>query len=129
MLLYISSNENIGIFDFLADEQGMIIKKFNGSFQLKQFVIHDMRSLNHYAFLAIDLTSLRDIDDEIIEAIMAFKSMYTSRVIFYVDKVDGNEQIIGQLMEQGIYNIVVSDEVEVQKEKIRKATGSLGVLV
>ncbi|VDN47275.1 conserved protein of unknown function [Petrocella atlantisensis] len=127
MLLYISSNENIGIFDFLADEQGMIIKKFNGSFQLKQFVIHDMRSLTHYAFLAIDLTALRDIEDEIIEAIMAFKSMYTSRVIFYVDKVEGNEQLIGQLMEQGIYNIVVSDHVEIQKEKIRKATGSLGM--
>jgi hypothetical protein len=127
MLLYISSNDNIGIFDFLADEQGMIIKKFNGSFHLKQFVIHDMRSLTHYGFLAIDMTALRDESDEIIEAIMAFKSMYTSRVIFYVDKIEGNEQFIGQLMEQGIYNIVVSDEVENQKEKIRKATGSLGM--
>ena len=127
MLLYISSNENIGIFDFLADEQGMIIKKFNGSFQLKQFVIHDMRSLTHYGFLAIDLAALKDEDDEIIEAIMAFKSMYTSRVIFYVDKVEKKERLIGQLMEQGIYNIVVSDEVEILKERIRKATGSLGM--
>jgi hypothetical protein len=127
VLLYISSNENIGIFDFLADEQGMIIKKFNGSFQLKQFVIHDMRSLTHYGFLAIDITALRDEKDEIIEAIMAFKSMYTSRVIFYVDKVEGNEELIGQLMGQGIYNVVVADEVEVQKEQIGKATGSLGM--
>lgn len=127
MLLYISSNENIGIFDFLADEQGMIIKKFNGTFQLKQFVMYDMRSLTHYGFLAIDLSALKDEEDEIIEAIMAFKSMYTSRVIFYVDKVEENEGLIGQLMEQGIYNIVVSDEVELLKERIRKSTGSLGM--
>jgi len=127
MLLYISSNENIGIFDFLADEQGMIIKKFSGTFQLKQFVMYDMRSLTHYGFLAIDLAALRDDNDEIMESIMAFKSMYTSRVIFYVDKVEENEQLIGQLMEQSIYNIVISDEVELLNEKIRKATGSLGM--
>lgn len=127
MLLYITSNENRGIFDFLADEQGMIIKKFNGSFQLKQFVIHDMRSLTHYGFLAIDLATIKDEEDEIIEAIMAYRSMYTSRVIFYVDKVGENERLIGQLIEQGIYNIVASDEVQVLEEKILKTTGSLGM--
>ncbi|GEM_PF-742135 len=127
MLLYITSNVNMGIFDFLSDEQGMIIKKFNGTFQLKQFVIHDMRSLTHYGFLAIDLAALKDEEDEIIEAIMAFRSMYTSRVIFYVDKIGENERLIGQLIEQGIYNIVASDEVQVLEEKIRKTTGSLGM--
>jgi len=107
MLLYISSNENIGIFDFLADEQGKIIKKFNGTFQLKQLVIHDMRSLTHYGLQ---------------------KHVYIYiQSNFYVDKVEGNEQLIGQLMEQGIYNLVVSDEVEMLKEKIRKATESLGM--
>lgn len=127
MLLYISSNENIGIFDFLSDEQGMIIKKFSGTFQLKQFVIHDMRSLNHYGYLAIDISCLRDEDEDIIEAIMAFKSMYTSRVIFYLDTVENHESLIQQLMEQGIYNILISEEVEQLKEKIRKTTGSLGM--
>lgn len=127
MLLYISSNENIGIFDFLADEQGMIIKKFSGLFFLKQFVIQDMRSLNHYAHLAIDLSALKDTQDEIIEAIIAFKSMYTSRIIFYIDEIKKEEAFVQKLMEQEIYNIVSSEEVSILNEQINKATSQLGM--
>jgi hypothetical protein len=127
MLLYLSSNENLGIFDFLSEEQGMIIKKLSGSFQLKQFVIHDMRSLNHYGFLAIDISCLRDNTEEIIEAIIAFQSMYTSRIIIYLQEEMDQEVLIQRLIEVGIYNIVFADSVDRLKELIKKATGSLGL--
>ena len=127
MLLYLSSNENLGIFDFLSEEQGMIIKKLSGNFQLKQFVIHDMRSLNHYGFLAIDICCLRDNTEEIIEAIIAFQSMYTSRIIIYLQESMDYEGLIQRLIEVGIYNIVFADSVDRLKELITKATGSLGV--
>ena len=127
MLLYICSNENVGIFDFLSEEQGMIIKKFSGGFYLKQFIIQDMRSLSHYSHFAIDISSLRDTEEEILEAIMAYKSMYTSRIIFYFEMVDQHGPLIERLIEQGIYNIVISEDVELLKEKIKKATGPLGM--
>lgn len=57
MLLYLSSNENIEIFDFLTNEHGIVIKKLSGTFNLKQFVTRDMRSLNHYAYFAIDIVA------------------------------------------------------------------------
>ncbi|WP_253205643.1 hypothetical protein [Clostridium estertheticum] len=68
MLLYISSNQNIGIFDFLIKEKGFIIKKLSGEFCLNKFVIHYMRNLNHSSYVAIDLKAIKDTEKEIIEA-------------------------------------------------------------
>jgi hypothetical protein len=127
MLLYISSNENIGIFDFLSNKNGMVIKKLSGTFSLKQFVIYDMRSFNHYSYVAIDLKALKDNKDEIIEAIIAFKSMFSSRVIFYIEDIKENESLIERLIEQGVYNILSADEVEDLKEEIQRSISTSGM--
>lgn len=127
MLLYLSSNENMGIFDFLFDEHGMIIKKLSGTFSLKQFVIYDMRSLNHYSYVAIDLKALKDTESDILEAVIAFNKMFSSRVIFYIEDVKNNQELIVKLIEEGIYNIVTSEEVETLKNEILKATSDLGM--
>jgi len=127
MLLYISSNENVGIFDFLSNDHGMVIKKLSGTFSLKQFVMHDMRSLNHYSYFAIDIKALKDSEEEIIEAIKAFKSMFTSRVIFYVESIESNESIIESLIEEGIYNIILADTVNSMKEEIKKVVSDMGI--
>lgn len=127
MLLYISSNGNVGIFDFLSNEHGMVIKKLSGSFGLKQFVIHDMRSLNHYSYLAIDLKALKDTEDEIIESIIAFKSMFSSRVIFYIEDIKSNKRLIERLIEQGVYNIISADTVDDLKEEIQKTVSDIGM--
>lgn len=127
MLLYISSNESIGIFDFLSAKSCMVIKKLTGAFKLKQFVIYDMRSLNHYAYFAIDLKALRDTEDEIIEAVIAFKKMFSSRVIFYIENIESNVELIKRLVEQGVYNIISADIVENLKEEIQKAISDSGI--
>lgn len=127
MLLYISSNENIGIFDFLSNKNGMVIKKLSGTFSLKQFLIYDMRSLNHYSYVAIDLKALKDNKDEIIEAIVAFKSMFSSRVIFYIEDIKENESLIERLIEQGVYNILSAEEVEELNQEIQKSVSNSGM--
>lgn len=35
MLLYLSSNQNIGIFDSVAKEQGILVKNYPGNFILR----------------------------------------------------------------------------------------------
>ena len=72
MLLYLTSRENMGLFDFLTEEIGMLVKKLSGEFSLNKFVIHDMRNLDHFSYIAIDLEAIKDTEDEIIEAIIAF---------------------------------------------------------
>lgn len=49
MFLYLTSTENVGLFDFLTDEEGMLVKKLSGKFSLNRFVVHDMRNLNHFS--------------------------------------------------------------------------------
>ncbi len=127
MLLYLSSNENVNTFDFLYDEHGIIIKKLSGSFSFKQFVIYDIRSLNHYNYVAIDLKALKDLDIDIIEAINAFKKMYSSRLIFYIEDIKHHEKLIVKLIDEGVYNIVASDEVNELKAEILKAISDLGI--
>lgn len=98
MLLYLSSNENIEIFDFLSKEKGMVMKKLSGEFYLKKFVIHDMRNLSHYSYFDIDLKALKDTENEIIEAIIAFKTMYDSRIIIFAEGMDRQDEIISKLI-------------------------------
>ncbi|OOP72841.1 hypothetical protein [Clostridium beijerinckii] len=126
MLLYLSSNENIGIFDFLSKEKGMVIKKLSGDFYLKKFVIHDMRSLSHYSYFAIDLKALKDNENEIIEAITAFKAMYDSRIIIFAEGLKREDEIISRLIEEKIYNVIISKEIQEIKDEILKCLSHIG---
>lgn len=126
MLLYLSSNENIGIFDFLSKEKGMIIKKLSGEFYLKKFVIHDMRNLSHYSYFVIDLKALKDTENEIIEAITAFKAMYDSRIIIFAEGLKREDEIISRLIEEKIYNIIISKEIQEIKDEILKCSSNIG---
>lgn len=40
MLLYLTSIEDLGLFDFFTEELAMLVKKLSGEFSLKRFVIH-----------------------------------------------------------------------------------------
>lgn len=127
MLLYISSNQNIGIFDFLIKEKGFIIKKLSGEFYLNKFVVHDMRNLSHYSYIAIDLKSLKDTNEEIIEALRAFKVMYDSRIIVYAEGRVKEEPLINDLIDEKIYNIVTATNIAGIKDQILKCISDEGM--
>lgn len=118
MLLYLTSSDNIGLFDFLADESGMLVKKLTGEFSLKRFVIHDMRNLSHFLFLAIDLKAIVDEQEDILEALIAFKTMYDSRIILFAESAD--ENLIEKIMEEAeVYNIITATKIEKIQEEIK----------
>lgn len=120
MLLYLCSNQNIDLFDFLeSNDYEIPIKKMSGMFSLKQFVIHDVRNLKQFRYLVIDLKALKDTEDEIIEAISAFQSMYSSRVIIFAEGLEGNSPLLSSLVEMKVYNIITSSDYEgIKKEMI-----------
>jgi hypothetical protein len=126
MLLYLSSNENVGIFDFLSKESGMVVKKLSGEFYFKKFIIHDMRNLSHYSYFAIDLKALKDDENEIIEAVIALKTMYDSRIIVFAEGHNKEDEIINKLLEEKIYNIILAKEVYEIKEEIIKCISEVG---
>lgn len=126
MILYLCTNQNINLFDFLDKEQGMPIKKLAGNFKLKQFVIHDVRNLSQFSYFIIDIKALKDSEDDIVEAITAFGTMYSSRIIIFAEGLDGNSSLIPRLIEINQHNIITSTEFEDIKEEMIECISPAG---
>ena len=127
MLLYLSSNDHINLLDFLNDEHGIIIKKLSGTFSLIQFVIGDLRSLNHFQYMVIDLNAIKDSNSDIMEAVNAYKKMFTSRLIFYIEDIKTHHDLVLKLIENGIFNIVTATDVETIKTEFLNSVSDLGI--
>ncbi len=126
MLLYLTSTENVGLFDFLTEELGMLVKKLSGEFLLNRFVVHDMRNLSHFSYIAIDLEAIKDDADQIIEAIIAFKTLYDSRIIIFAEKADIS--LINKIIEETeTYNIITAKNIDKIKEEIRICVSPQGM--
>ncbi len=116
MLLYLTSTKNNGVFDFLENDKNIIIKKRTGEFYLKKYITHEMKNLLHNQFLAIDLSALKDSDDEIIESIQAIKMLYDIRIIVYAVDLKPGSTLLKMLINEKIYNIVTGDtNAEIQR--------------
>ncbi|CAK7075658.1 hypothetical protein [Tissierella sp.] len=126
MLLYLSSNENIELFDFIVEENGMLVEKLSGEFLLKKFVVHDMRNLSHFSYIAIDLEAIKDPIEDIIEGIKAFKTMYDARIILFTEKTDV-EYLNKIIDEANIYNIVSGKTIDKIQKEIRTCLGEQGM--
>jgi len=127
MLLYLSSNDHINLLDFLNDEHGIIIKKLSGTFSLRQFVLGDLRSLNHFQYMVIDLNAIKDSNSDIMEAVNAYKKMFTSRLIFYIEDMKAHHDLVHKLIENGILNIVTATDIEAIKAELLKSISDLGM--
>ncbi|QUH20404.1 hypothetical protein [Alkaliphilus sp. B6464] len=119
MILYLGSNENIGILDLLQDKKNLIIKKLSGEFYLKKFIIHDMKSLDHYTYVVVDIECLKDDEDDIIEAIEAFRTIYNPKLIIIAKNIE-NALFSRIVNEAKVYNVIASTEIEkIQEDIIR----------
>ena len=119
VILYLGSNGNIGILDFLQDEKNMIIKKLSGEFYLKKFVIHDMKSLDHYTYVVVDIECLKDDEDDVIEAITAFRTIYNPKLILIAKNIE-NALLSRIVNEAKVYNVITSSEIESIQEDIMR---------
>ena len=126
MLLYLSSNDNVNLLDFLNDEHGIIIKKLSGTFSLRQFILSDLRSLDHFQYMVIDLNAIKDSNSDIMEAMSAYKKMFTSRLIFYIEDMKKHHDLALNLIENGIFNIVTATDIEAIKVELLKSISDLG---
>jgi hypothetical protein len=127
MLLYLSSNDHINLLDFLNDEHGIIIKKLSGTFSLRQFIISDLRSLEHFQYMVIDLKAIKDSNSDVMEAVNAYKKMFTSRLIFYIDDIKAHHELVLKLIENGIFNIVTATDIEAIRTEFLKSVSDLGI--
>lgn len=111
MILYMTSNQNIGLLDFIQQD-GHTLKRFVGNFHLYQFVTRDMRSFAHITRLVVDLSSLRNTEAEIVDALSAFRTLYDARVIIMADGRKPGDAFLSRLFDEGIRNFITSETIE-----------------
>lgn len=113
MILYLTSNDHVNLLDFT----GMTHKKMVGSFMLKQFVVHDMRSFSHCSHLILDRIAIIEGDTAFALAIEEFLTMYTARVTVICEGLSPQSQLFIRLLAIGVGNIVTATEIsEIQRE-------------
>ena len=118
LLLYITSDENMGLLDKPCNENNIVVKQMNGSFDLQQFIISDISNLNCCQYLAIDLSCLNDANDDLINAIVGIKSMYDFRIIVLASGYETHNPILGRIFAEGIYNIITDTRQNKIQEQI-----------
>ncbi len=120
MILYLSSNENVDLLDYLIEDKKLVIKKLSGQFNLNKFVIHDMRNLTHCTQIVIDLKAITDIEEELINAITAFKTIYNARFIIIAEGLKQGNQLLKKLIDIEVYNLVTAETIENIRKEIEQ---------
>ncbi len=130
MILYLSSPQHTNLLDFTGfyePEGGKVIKKLVGSFVLKQFVIYDMRNFSHFTEVVLDRTAFGDTDEEFVQAIREFLTMYSARVTVICEGLRRSDVLFGALLESGIMNIVCDTEIRGIQQEITECLSEGGM--
>lgn len=130
MILYLSSTQHTNLLDFTGfyePDSEMPIKRMVGNFVLKQFVVYDMRSFSHFTDVVLDRPAFGDTDEEFVQAIEEFLTMYCARVSVICEGLSQSDPLFRTLLESGVGNIVYSAEMEEMQQEIRECLSVQGM--
>ncbi|MFB5678063.1 hypothetical protein ACE3NQ_22275 [Paenibacillus terreus] len=127
MILYLTSNDHVNLLDMIEQEQNLPVKKLTGQFSLLSFVVKDMRHFSHVRFVAIDRKAILESDDEMVQALLSFQTMYEIRLIVIAIGLPESSSFLLQLTEAGITNIATADEIDPLRAEIRECFSEQGL--
>jgi len=110
MLIYLTSEKNKDVFNFLTEEKGLPIRPFIGDFTLLDFANNDLSKFDSCRYLAVDLECLLDMPEGLYEAIKSIRNYFICRIIIFAHKLE--PEIKQELLDLDIYNIVTGDPNE-----------------
>lgn len=88
---------------------------------LHNFTSTELRSLNNFSQIVIDITSINDTENQIIDTIVTLKTMYRDLriTILAIGYMEGNT-LLSKLFSEAIFNFVTAKDYITQKEEITK---------
>ncbi len=119
MLIYISSEKNSRLLDDVCDEKQIVIQKIIKPTDIKKFVLSEMNNFSHITILAFDLSAAKNNDTEIIEAINAFRIIYTAKIVVVALDYSPSDELIIELSKSGVREIITGngvDSLEINKK-------------
>ena len=129
MISYIASNSTASLIKGICQEQNItILNQEVEEIDFLKYIKQTKVNFNLIKYLIIDLSQLKNTEDEVINSIKYFKEMYiNTRIIVIAKGYDNQNVILTNLYENNIYNIVNAiDETQV-KEEIRKCLSQEGL--
>ena len=117
MIIYISKDNDNLISCLKGTINSSEIQTITGVKHLKKFVLQEMKNLNNFEHIIIDITGLTDTEDDIVDSIVAIKSMYSIRIIIVALGYSEGNSTLARLFGEGIYNFVTATtNTEQEKE-------------
>ena len=105
MIIFVSELRP-NLLDEVSEKLFMVVTKVQQP-NLKKLVIGSAADFSHATRFAFDLTALKDTDDEVIEAVSAFQTMYPGiRIIVIGAEELRDRPLFTRLMSMGVYDIV-----------------------
>ena len=88
---------------------------------LHNFTSNELRSLNNFSQLVIDISSITDNENQIIDTIVTLKTMYQNLriTIVAIGYTEGNI-LLSRLFSESIFNFITSKEYHTQKEELSR---------
>ncbi|GIQ68326.1 hypothetical protein [Xylanibacillus composti] len=127
MILYLTSNTNVNLLDQLETEQELPVKKLTGQFSLLSFVVKDMRHFSHVRYVTIDRKAVMESDEEMLQALLSFQTMYEIRIIVIAEGLPESSPFLQQLIRAGITNVVTSKSIETMLLEIQDCFSEQGM--
>lgn len=127
MILYLTSHANVNLLDQIEMEQEMPVKKLIGQFSLLSFVVKDMRHFSHVRYIALDRKAIIESDEEMIQALLSFQTMYEIRIIVIVEGLPDRSSFLQQLIQAGITNVATSEHIDIMLEEIQECFSEQGM--
>jgi len=115
-LIFYVSEKRPELLDAVCDKLYLAVTQIQDS-HIRNLIVGNVSAFIHATRLVIDLSSVRDTTNEIIEAIKAFRSVNDrARVIVIADSEPSGSRLINRLFNIGIYNILV----DINEESLKK---------
>lgn len=118
MIIYVSK-DNENLISCLKDRvNSSEIQTITGVKHLKKFVLQEMKNLNNFESIIIDIVGLSDSENEIIDSFVAIKSMYSVRIIVVALGYQYGNSTLARLFNEGIYNFVTATNYDEQEKEL-----------
>lgn len=121
MLSYIASNSTARLIKEVCKEEGItILNQEVEEIDFLRYIKQTKVNFNLIKYLIIELSQLKNTEDEVINSIKYFKEMYVNtRIIIVAKGYEAQNVILTNLYENSIYNIINTPDEEQIKEKIK----------
>lgn len=126
MILAITKDNEKLIYEVCKENSFESPQVLTGVESLKRFAIHELKNLNNYKQIIIDITSTKETEDEIVQSVVAIKSMYNIKVIIVALGFQEGNSLLSKLFNEGIYNFVNASTYYEQKEQFKKCLSNEG---